>query len=159
MKKPAKIIYLFYSWSKLPAASVPLQHFLFLLAILFVEFCQAQTIQTADSISVSLEPRYDSVGKGHRFWFGEGYRKLWAVPVQLKVFDFDKTKGGITIQRTGGGLQTKSLRYKDAAGKEWVLRSVQKYPERGLPVKLRKTILKNILHDQVITSHPYGAIT
>jgi hypothetical protein len=104
----------------------------------FVEFSQAQTIQTADSISVSLEPRYDSVGKGHRFWFGEGYRKLWAVPVQLKVFDFDKTKGGVTIQRTGGGMQTKSLRYKDASGKEWVLRSVQKYPERGLPLSLEK---------------------
>jgi hypothetical protein len=148
------------SYQNKVAPGVPLLYlFLLFPVIFFAETSGAQIVGTPDSISVALEPRYDLVGKGHRFWFGEGYRKLWASPVKLKVFDFDKTKGGITIQKTGGGMQTKSLHYRDANGKEWVLRSVQKYPERKLSVELRKTILRNILHDQVITSHPYGAIT
>ncbi|HEV7330851.1 MAG TPA: BamA/TamA family outer membrane protein [Flavisolibacter sp.] len=112
-----------------------------------------------DSIRVAIEPAYDEVGRFHRFWLGEGYRKLWAAPVTLRVLDLDKEKGGLKPKELGGGFQTKSLRLKDASGKEWVLRSVQKYPERGLPANLRKTIAKKILRDQVVTVHPFGALT
>lgn len=115
--------------------------------------------QSNDSITVAIAPGYDSVSGFHRFLFGEGYRKLWAAPVKMKVFYLSREKGGLTITEQGGGLQTKSLRLKDASGKEWVLRSVQKYPERGLPKKLKATIAKDILQDQVITSHPYAALT
>jgi hypothetical protein len=114
---------------------------------------------TSDSVTVSIAPGYDSVHKMHRFLFGEGYRKLWAAPVKVKVFNLAKEKGGLKILQRGGGLQTQSLRLKDAAGREWVLRSIQKYPERGLPEKLRKTVAKDILQDQVITGHPYSALT
>jgi hypothetical protein len=113
----------------------------------------------SDRYTVAVAPAYDSVGGFHRFWFGEGYRKLWAAPVELKRFDFNRQSGGISIQRLGGGLQTKSLHFKDAAGKDWVLRSVQKYPERGLAPKFQQTILRQILHDQVITVHPFAALT
>ncbi len=115
--------------------------------------------QSSDSITVAIAPGYDSVSGLHRLLFGEGYRKLWAAPVKMKVFYLSKEKGGLTITEQGGGLQTKSLRLKDASGKEWVLRSVQKYPERALPKKLKATIAKDILQDQVITSHPYAALT
>ncbi len=56
-------------------------------------------------------------------------------------------------------MQTKSLRLRDAAGKEWVLRSVQKYPERGMPANLRATVARDILQDQVATAHPYASVT
>lgn len=142
---------------RLRPANAKLLFFTFIFSLLAC-IANAQT-PADDSIVVSIAPAYDSVGKAHRFWLGEGYRKLWAVPVKLKTFDFNRQSGGITIQKTGGGLQTKSLRYKDAAGKEWVLRSIQKFPERGLPTALRKSLLKNVLHDQVITSHPFSALT
>ncbi|MEO6547139.1 MAG: BamA/TamA family outer membrane protein [Ferruginibacter sp.] len=119
----------------------------------------SQAIASNDSIVVAISPAYDRVSKFHRFMFGEGYRKLWAAPVKLKVFHLDKEKGGMTIVKLGGGLQTKSLRLKDAAGKEWVLRTIQKYPERGLPPNLRAGLARDILQDQVVTGHPYSSLT
>ncbi len=55
-------------------------------------------------------------------------------------------------------MQTRSLRLKDASGKEWVLRTIQKYPERGLAENLKPTIAKDIVQDQVSTGHPFGAL-
>jgi hypothetical protein len=112
-----------------------------------------------DSVTVAVAPSYDSVGGFHRFWLGQGYRKIWAAPVRLKVLRLKEEKGGLTPVGMGGSLQTKSLRLTDKNGKLWVLRSVQKYPERGLPEKLRNTIAQRILQDQVITVHPFGALT
>src|SRR5215211_588340 len=118
-----------------------------------------QSTSYGDSITIAIAPEYDQVSGFHRFLFGESYRKLWAAPVRMKVFYLAKEKGGLTITEKGGGLQTKSLRLKDISGKEWVLRSVQKYPERALPTNLKGTIAKDILQDQVVTSHPYAALT
>ncbi|GAB3637060.1 hypothetical protein GCM10027422_26500 [Hymenobacter arcticus] len=118
----------------------------------------AQTVARADSITVAIEPTYNEVSKAHRRIFGESYRALWAAPVKLPIFHLVTAKGGLTIVQRGGGLQTKSLRMKDASGQQWVLRTIQKYPERGLPPALRPTIAKDILQDQVSTSHPYAAL-
>ena len=98
----------------------------------------------ADSVTVAVAPAYDSVSKFHRFLFGESYRKLWAAPVKVRVFHLNKEKGGLSIVQLGGGLQSKSIRLKDKAGRQWVLRTIQKYPERGLPPNLRKTMAKDI---------------
>jgi hypothetical protein len=94
----------------------------------------------------------------HRFLLGDSYRQLWAAPVRLRVFHLGREKGGLTIVQRGGGLQTKSLRMQDPSGQQWVLRTIQKYPERGLPPTLRATIAKDILQDQVSASHPYSAV-
>jgi hypothetical protein len=121
-------------------------------------YARAQNIKN-DSITIAVAPEYDKVGKLHRTLFGENYRKLWAVPVKIRVFRLQKEKGGLTILQTGGGLQTKSLRLRDPSGQEWVLRTVQKYPERKLPPNLRKTVTKDILQDQVSTANPFAALT
>ncbi|HEX8278239.1 MAG TPA: hypothetical protein VF540_06070, partial [Segetibacter sp.] len=132
-----------------------------LLCLLFGSYLtRAQSSVTIiDSVTVAIAKEYDSVGSFHRFLLGESYRKLWSAPVRVKVFHLGKEKGGLSILQRGGGLQTKSLRLKDAGGREWVLRSIQKYPERGLPENLRKTVAKDILQDQVVTGHPYAALT
>ncbi len=118
----------------------------------------AQQKRTNDSISIAISPVYDSVSKAHRFFFGESYRKLWATPVKMRIIDLQKEHGGMKVIQLGGGMQTRSLRLEDAAGREWALRTVQKYPERGLPPNLRKTIAKDILQDQIATSHPFSAL-
>ncbi|WP_374949002.1 BamA/TamA family outer membrane protein [Mucilaginibacter sp.] len=118
----------------------------------------AQSIQD-DSITVAVEPDYDKVGKLHRTFLGENYRKLWSTPVRLKVFRLEREKGGLTILQAGGGMQTKSLRLRDASGQEWVLRTVQKYAERVLPPTLRKGLAKDILQDQISTANPFAALT
>ena len=118
----------------------------------------AQSALSADSVTVAIEPTYNEVSGVHKLLLGDSYRPLWAAPVRMRVFHLSREKGGLTILQRGGGLQTKSLRLRDASGQEWVLRTIQKYPERGLPPTLRPTIAKAILQDQVSASHPYGAL-
>jgi hypothetical protein len=122
----------------------------------FVSF--AQQIKS-DSITVAVEPEYNKAGRMHRFLFGNNYRTLWATPVTLKVFRLENEKGGLKILQKGGGLQTLSLRLQDPSGQQWVLRTIQKYPERGLPPRLRPTVVKDILQDQVSAAHPFSALT
>ncbi|RXK85859.1 BamA/TamA family outer membrane protein [Filimonas effusa] len=130
-----------------------------LVLLLSLQAAGQQARVVPDSITVAIAPGYDSVTGVHRFLFGESYRKLWAAPVKMKVFYLQQEKGGLKILQRGGGMQTKSLRLADANGKEWVLRTIQKYPERGLPEQLRPTIVKDILQDQVVTAHPYSSVT
>ncbi|RQO74107.1 hypothetical protein DBR43_01500 [Pedobacter sp. KBW06] len=118
----------------------------------------AQNAGKADSITVAIAPEYDKVSGFHRFWLGESYRKIWATPVKLRIMDLQKEKGGLTITKLGGGMQTRSLRLKDVSGKEWVLRTVQKYADRSLPENLRATIAKDITQDQVSTNHPFASL-
>lgn len=128
------------------------------LLFLFLSPLLARGQMHADSMLVAVAPEYDQVSRSHRFWFGENYRKLWATPVEVRVLNLATERGGLTIVKEGGGMQTRSLRFKDASGKEWVLRTIQKYPERALPAKLRPTITRDILQDQVSTGHPFGAL-
>lgn len=112
----------------------------------------------ADSITVKVHPSYDSVGKFHRYLFGENYRKDYAMPTKFPVLRISEIKGGLTPTQLGGGNQSKSLRLKDKEGKEWVLRSVEKYPEVLLPQGLRETFAKDILKDNMSAQHPFGAL-
>ena len=118
----------------------------------------AKAVISHDSVTVAIEPTYNDVSAVHRAMLGNSYRREWATPVRLRVFHLAHEKGGLTILQKGGGLQTKSLRLKDATGQQWVLRTIQKYPERGLPPTLRPTIAKDILQDQVSASHPYSSV-
>lgn len=66
--------------------------------------------------------------------------------------------GGLDIIQRGGGMQTKSLRVQNKQGKEYVLRSVNKFPENAIPAPLRQTIAKEIVQDQISASNPYSAL-
>lgn len=123
-----------------------------------IEHTAAQVRKTQDSITIAIAPAYDSVTNIHRLFFGESYRRLWAIPVKMRVIDLSKEHGGMTVLQVGGGLQTRSLRLKDASGREWALRTVQKYPERALPENLRQTVTKDIIRDQIATSHPFSSL-
>ncbi len=112
----------------------------------------------ADSISIKIHPAYDSVGKVHRFLFGENYRKDYAMETKVPVLRISQIKGGLTPTQLGGGNQSRSLRLKDKSGKEWVLRSVEKFPEVLLPQGLRETFAKDILKDNMSAQHPFGAL-
>lgn len=112
----------------------------------------------ADSITIKIHPSYDSVGKVHRFLFGENYRKDYAMDTKVPVLRISEIQGGLTPTQLGGGNQSRSLRLKDKSGKEWVLRSVEKYPEVLLPQGLRQTFAKDILKDNMSAQHPFGAL-
>lgn len=132
----------------------------FLIIILTILYSKGQSQNlSADSIKVAIEPDYNKVNGFHRMLFGENYRQLWATKVKLPVFYLEKEKGGLKILQLGGGMQTKSLRLQDSSGQEWVLRTIQKYPEKILPPNLRPTIARDIVQDQISAEHPFAALT
>ncbi len=113
-----------------------------------------ETTSTGDSIVTTLPGNYDSVSNVHRKLFGENYRKVWATEVKLPVLHISSL--GLTATERGGGFQTRSLRLQDANQKEWVIRSVDKYPDLLLPKPLVKTFAAQILKDNVTAAFPYA---
>ncbi|GAB4021816.1 metallophosphoesterase [Spirosoma koreense] len=135
-------------------------------ATLFTTLSTADSVKTGgrrpvwpDSVRLAIAPAYDSVGRLHRWLFGENYRREWAAPVSLPVFDITRTKGGFKILQRGGGQQTKSLRLADASGREWVLRTIQKDPAKAVPAYLRQTVASDILQDEISAAYPYAPLS
>ncbi|WP_211212009.1 metallophosphoesterase [Flexithrix dorotheae] len=100
-----------------------------------------------------------TAGKVKKFFFGENYRTEWAQEINnVPVFDIGKEHGGLEILKRGGGMQTISLRMEAENEKQYVLRSIQKYPEAAVPIELRGTLAADVVEDQISGSHPYGAL-
>jgi hypothetical protein len=95
----------------------------------------------------------------HKWLWGEDYRKEWVTPVQILVLNMDSAYGGFTPLKEGGGRQTQSLHLKDAKGKRYVIRSVNKTYTKALPEIARGTFIETIANDQIATDHPYAALT
>ncbi|MGN7205571.1 BamA/TamA family outer membrane protein [Pedobacter sp. SAFR-022] len=135
-----------------------MKKFLLSLCMLSPLLSLGQQYDPEQFIIKPIAPEYDAVGSLHRKFFGENYRSLWATPVKLRILNIQKEQGGLKILKLGGGNQTKSIRFVDPKGKEWVLRTIQKYPDRALPEGLKATIARDIVQDQVSTGHPFGAL-
>ena len=90
---------------------------------------------------------------------GKNYRAEWTTPVTVPVLDIGKERGGLTPTRQGGGKQTRSLRLEEKSGKEWVLRSIEKFPEAALPADLRGGVANTIVEDGISASYPYASLS
>jgi len=111
-----------------------------------------------DSVTVPASRKYTARTGFKRVFLGENYRKEWSTPVRMKVFNLRKEHGGFTIVSMGGGKETKSLRLRDKEGREFLLRSVDKDPEKELPDFLRGTLAQQIVQDLISASHPYAPL-
>ena len=112
-----------------------------------------------DSVTIVAEKDFKA-GGFKKLLLGPNYRDEWAEPIKVKVFDIDKVLGGLKPLRRGGGHQSRSLRLEDSTGKQWVLRSVQKFvTDAALPPDLRGTIAKDLVSDGVSASYPYAALS
>ncbi|MEO9872727.1 BamA/TamA family outer membrane protein [Ekhidna sp.] len=108
------------------------------------------------TITVVASSKYEG-SKGKHRWLGKNYRDVWSTPVEVDVFDIGTEKGGLEVLKKGGGMQTKSLRLQANDGRQYVLRSIEKYPENAIPIALQKTFAQDIVEDQISSSHPYAA--
>ncbi|WDF56198.1 metallophosphoesterase [Mucilaginibacter sp. KACC 22063] len=113
---------------------------------------------TQDSILIKANPNFDKVSGFHRKLFGENYRKEWAAAVKLPVIKISSFKGGLTPVKYGGAHQTLALRLIDKEGKEWLLRSIEKYPEIKLPQARRETFATSWKWDAISAQHPYASL-
>lgn len=109
-----------------------------------------------DSITIVLKPGFDSVSGIHRSLFGENYRKVWATQTTLPVLHLSAT--GFTPTELGGGMQTRSLRLMDENKREWVIRSIDKYPDALLPQALAQTLASDLFKDNVSAIFPYAPL-
>lgn len=119
---------------------------------------RAQSPTDHDTVTIKVHPSYDQVSGIHRWLFGENYRKEWAIPTKLPVLHLSQLHGGLQPLRQGGGMESKSLRLADPTGKEWVLRSVEKTPDKLLPENLQGTFAVDWVGDEFSGQHPYSAL-
>ena len=97
-------------------------------------------------------------GKLGRLIFGDHYRDLWTTSLTVPVLSLERYAGGLRPLAKGGSMQTKSLRFKGADGREYVFRSIDKDPSRSLPPELRGTYASRIVRDLISAEHPGGAL-
>ncbi len=102
----------------------------------------------------AIPGEYYKAGALHRLVFGAHWRSLWTSPIDVEVLDLASFAGGIKPFREGGGFQTISLRFKGADGKEYRFRTIDKDPARGMPEKLRNTVVSEVVQDQVSSANP-----
>ncbi len=114
------------------------------------------TGQFPDSVEAVASAKYN-ISESAYIWMGQNYRDVWATPVKATVFDIGTKKGGLKIVKRGGGQQTFSLRLEDKDGRQYVLRSVDKYVEGAVPEQLHKTFAVDLVQDQISASNPYAA--
>ncbi|RYY29962.1 MAG: hypothetical protein EOO04_05945 [Chitinophagaceae bacterium] len=111
-----------------------------------------------DSMTLAAASYYKA-GGFKKWLFGSNYRSEWTTPVTIRSFDIMKEKGGLTPIKRGGGFQSKSLRLEDKDGKQYVLRSIEKFPARTLPEEFRQTFVKDAVVDGISASYPYAALS
>jgi hypothetical protein len=111
-----------------------------------------------ETITIAANSKLEE-GHLRRLLTGRNYRREWTTPVTVPVFDIGKEMGGMKPTRLGGGKQTKSLRLEDKEGREWALRSIEKFPEAAIPPDLRQTFAKDIVEQGVSASYPYASLS
>jgi hypothetical protein len=111
-----------------------------------------------DSVVVKVRPSYADVTGVHKWFFGKNYREEWSMPVKLPLIKISKVYGGLTPVKEGGGMQSKSLRLTGKDKKEYVIRSVEKTPDKLLPEGLRGTFAVDWVDDAMSGQHPFSAL-
>jgi hypothetical protein len=124
----------------------------------YMRKAHGQQSETDSIVQVSAGKHYKA-GIIKRFFLGAHYRKEWATPVDVKLFNINTWRGGLKPVKQGGSRQTTNLRLEDFKGHQYVIRSIDKTPTRALPEELRKTLIAYIFQDQTSSENPYGPLT
>ena len=114
-------------------------------------------IRAKDSVTLVSSTKYEKGGI-HRFFFGDNYRDIWATPIKVPVLDLGDFGGGLKPTETGGGKQTRSLKFMASNGREYTFRPVYK-ALLDLPDSFRGTIIWNLVMDARSASHPTAPVS
>jgi hypothetical protein len=135
--------------------------FLFCSFLFFDITVSAQQIKSTDTAlyKTVIAGKQYGTSRFHQWRWGRHYRKEWTTPVQVPVLILDTVSGGLTPYQSGGGRQSKTLRLRDTANREYVLRSIDKTFGGALPEIYQNTFVEKIANDQVSIAHPYSAVT
>ncbi len=131
---------------------------LLVLSCLMAFPLQPAAQQSGGSTAVTAAGEQYRAGAFHRWVLGRHYRELWTTPVEVQVLDLSTYAGGLTPLRTGGGQQTRSLRFLGADGREHSFRSVDKDPSALVDSLLHGSVIDDLVQDGISAAHPYGAL-
>ncbi len=112
------------------------------------------------------EPRDTTVSEVYESIWGDRYRDLYGTLVEAPVAVLDTLYGGLTVERAGGGHQTRSLRLKDKEGRDYNMRALEKsavqflqtvaYKDTPVETKFENTLAEDIIRDFYTSAHPYA---
>jgi len=129
---------------------------IFLIILFNLQAIKAQDDSTK-FIIVAPDKQYKA-GWFHNFWFGKHWRDVWTTPIKIPLLDLNNFAGGLTPIKVGGGLQTKSLRFKGQDENIYKFRSIRKDPTKVLESDLQGSVIAEVLQDQISSSNPLGAL-
>lgn len=124
----------------------------------------AQKVAKADipvlpkSLVVTANPKLKG-SPMRNFFLGKNYREEWTTPLEVEVLNLGTEQGGLTPVRQGGGKQTRSLRLQTRDGKDWILRSIEKFPETAIPPDLRTPFTRQVLEQAISASYPFAPLS
>jgi len=109
--------------------------------------------------SAKVIPGKEYIRSGyHNFFWGRQYRREWNTAVRVPVLYLDSAFSGMEISPVTGRIQSKDLLITTSAGKQYLLRSVNRDFGRTMP-ETKGTFVSRIAKDQVSTLHPYAPVT
>ncbi|MEO7923368.1 MAG: hypothetical protein ABIR30_06800 [Chitinophagaceae bacterium] len=133
---------------------------LLILSIVSVFLITTQAFAQPGKDSASSPGSHFSTSGGRYFWMGKNYRQEWNTPVTAPIINLATEHGGLTPVKRGGGKQTKSLRMEDPQGRQYTLRSIQKFiTSKTLPGDLQSDAAADLVSDGVSASYPYAALS
>jgi hypothetical protein len=109
-----------------------------------------------DTVQTYASNRYRAQSALRYFLMGKNYRREWEQQVTLPVFRLSETS--FKVVELGGGMQTKSLKLEDRAGKQWALRTIDKDVSGAMPKLLKNTFAQKMSQDQISAAMPYGVL-
>lgn len=116
--------------------------------------------QTPGSQTTAPADSTFKISKSRTWWMGYNYRPEWKTPIRVRVIDFATEKGGLKVVKRGGGKQTRSLRVADPTGKEYNIRSIQKFVTSAtLPGDLQSEAAEDLVADGISASYPYAQLS
>ena len=91
---------------------------------------------------------------GGRVLFGQDYRDLWTVPIEVEVLDLRATAGGLRPVMAIGGNESRGLALAGGDGKSYTFRPVKKDLRGIVPDPFRDSVVAEIVEDQVAATVP-----
>ncbi|MBL7473988.1 metallophosphoesterase [Robertkochia sediminum] len=122
-----------------------------------------------DSVRAAVYPKEAwEVSGVHKSLWGDHYRELYGIEVLAPTVRLDTLYGGLTPVRMGGGHQSKTLRLRDSAGREYNMRALKKSGVKFLQTvvlndknlsteDLTGTLPDKLLMDFFTAAHPYAS--
>lgn len=133
---------------------------LFFFLVICTVFSVLPAISQPGKDSVAVKGSTFNMKSSRTFWMGTNYRTEWNTPVKAPVINLSTEKGGLTPIKKGGGKQTKSLRLEDASGRQYTIRSIQKFiTDKTLPGDLQSEAAADLVSDGVSASYPYASLS